>query len=285
MLVLLAVPLAAGAVAALVARRWPRLDPAQPSGPPARLRAEVTERVSPSSATAQTLRHVGPLTISGFGIATAWIVLVAGGLVLGLLTLLLRAHAGLDDVDVATAQWAAAHAQPMSTALMRGSTDLGASKVVVPVAVLLAAIEGTRRRGWSVPLFLLAVVGGQMILYNVLKVVIDRVRPAIDPLAGFAGPSFPSGHSTAAAACWAAFALVIGLHVPQRWWPLLAGGAVAVGAYVATTRVLLGVHWLSDTVAGVSLGWAWFAACCLMFGGRLVRAGYPVTGVSAEVAS
>ena len=45
----------------------------------------------------------------------------------------------------------------------------------------------------------------------------------------------------------------------------------AVG--IATTRVLLDVHWLSDVVAGLALGWAGFAVCVIAFGGRLLRFG------------
>jgi membrane-associated phospholipid phosphatase len=37
---------------------------------------------------------------------------------------------------------------------------------------------------------------------------------------------------------------------------------------VACTRVFLDVHWLTDTGAGLFLGWAWFAVCCIAFGGR-----------------
>jgi membrane-associated phospholipid phosphatase len=32
--------------------------------------------------------------------------------------------------------------------------------------------------------------------------------------------------------------------------------------------VFLDVHWLTDTLAGLFLGWAWFAACAVAFGGR-----------------
>jgi membrane-associated phospholipid phosphatase len=42
---------------------------------------------------------------------------------------------------------------------------------------------------------------------------------------------------------------------------------------VAASRVLLAVHWTSDVVAGLALGWAWFALCAVAFGGRLLRFG------------
>ena len=50
---------------------------------------------------------------------------------------------------------------------------------------------------------------------------------------------------------------------------------------IAATRVLLDVHWLSDVVAGLALGWAWFAVCAIAFGGRLLRFGAPAEPVTA----
>jgi hypothetical protein len=39
--------------------------------------------------------------------------------------------------------------------------------------------------------------------------------------------------------------------------------------------VLLDVHWLSDVIAGLLLGWSWFAVCGIAFGGRLLQFGAP----------
>ena len=65
----------------------------------------------------------------------------------------------------------------------------------------------------------------------------------------------------------------------------LAATAVLVAVAVAGSRVLLDVHWLSDVIAGVMLGWAWFAVCAIAFGGRMLRFGAPArTTVAAATA-
>jgi hypothetical protein len=47
------------------------------------------------------------------------------------------------------------------------------------------------------------------------------------------------------------------------------------------SRVLLDLHWLSDVIGGLSLGWAWFALCSVVFGGRLL---IPTAGVDVAAA-
>jgi membrane-associated phospholipid phosphatase len=43
---------------------------------------------------------------------------------------------------------------------------------------------------------------------------------------------------------------------------------VTIAIAVASSRVFLDVHWVSDVVAGLALSWAWFAFCAIAFGGR-----------------
>ena len=57
---------------------------------------------------------------------------------------------------------------------------------------------------------------------------------------------------------------------------LLAGVAGGLAVAIALTRVWLGVHWLTDVLAGLALGWAWFAVASITFGGRQLRFGAPI---------
>jgi undecaprenyl-diphosphatase len=114
--------------------------------------------------------------------------------------------------------------------------------------------------------------------------LVERSRPALVSEAAHLGPSFPSGHSSTAAAFYAAAALVLGRRLAPGGRRLLATAAVGVAVAVAASRVLLDLHWLSDVVGGLALGWGWFAVCAVVFGGRLLRPTAAVDSASAAAA-
>jgi undecaprenyl-diphosphatase len=153
---------------------------------------------------------------------------------------------------------------------------LGGTSGIIVVALAAAMVEYRRSRSRSAFTFLATVVIGQFAIANLVKWVVDRARPTIDQLTGFAGTSFPSGHSTAAAATFAAIALLVGRNRSETTRAVLAGAAVAVAVAVASTRVLLGVHWFTDVVGGLLIGWTWFTICSIAFGGRWLHFAAPV---------
>lgn len=75
---------------------------------------------------------------------------------------------------------------------------------------------------------------------------------------------------------YAAAALVLARRRSPRARALLAGGAVTIAVAVACSGVLLGLHWMSDVIAGLASGLAWFGIRAIAFGGRFLVLGAAV---------
>ncbi|PTE12279.1 phosphoesterase [Mesorhizobium helmanticense] len=149
---------------------------------------------------------------------------------------------------------------------------------LIPSALLLVAANLTDWRSlsrrslmllynWTCLAFLmLSAVGLAGLAVNLLKYGIGRARPvyfnnlgdlSLHPFAMDARfASFPSGHATNMGAV---FAIVL-LLFPQRKYI-----ALAFALWVASTRIFVGAHYPSDTVAGFGLGCAIAVACALVF--------------------
>ncbi len=198
---------------------------------------------------------------------------------------MIRSSSGVVNLDVAVTRWAAAHTSGFSRAVFGFVTFAGSTIGVAAVALATAVFALRTRRGWRVPLFLLLVLAGQLVLANLIKVAVERVRPDAPPFDVLSGPSFPSGHATAAAAVWAAVALVLSRGASPRARAALAGAAAGIAVAVACTRVFLGAHWTSDVIGGLLLGWTWFALCAVAFGGRELRFGAPAREAAATASA
>ena len=168
------------------------------------------------------------------------------------------------------------HASHLSTLGLHAITQLGDTPAIAVLVVALLIVEMRRIRSIHVVLFLAAVIIGNYIATTAIKDLADRARPTLNAFAATLGPSFPSGHSSTAASFYAAAALILGRRRGRQTRALLAGGAVGIAVAVAASRVLLDDHWLSDVIAGLALGWAWFSICAIAFGGRLLQFGATV---------
>ena len=275
-LILIVLASLAGLAAGAAALRYPHAAAGAVTTPIVEAAAHASDRREALRRWARARRD--PQAATGLALTIAFGVLVAGGMVLGLLAYLVRSNETLRDLDAAAAQWGNDHSTGASDAAIEAVTWLGETWLVVVAGLVVVAVtwRGQRSDRYILP-FLVAVVAGDKLLTTGVKVLADRARPTLNPIAETLGPSFPSGHTSTAAAFFAAAALVLGRGQSGRARAVLAGGAVAIGVAVACSRVLLDVHWLSDVLAGLALGWAWFALCAIAFGGRLLR-----FGVTAE---
>jgi undecaprenyl-diphosphatase len=218
---------------------------------------------------------------TGLLLTMALVVLTVLTLIVGLVLEMVQTRRGLARWDDSAARWGAAHTTGGAESALRVITQLGGSVVVVVLCLVVAVVEHRRIRTRAVPIFLATVVVSQLIVTNVIKVAVGRDRPDIARLVTASGYSFPSGHTASAAAAYAAIALVLGRRRSGRTKAVLAGAAGGITVAVATSRVLLGAHWLTDVIAGAALGWACFALCSIAFGGRLLHFGAPVEQAEA----
>lgn len=218
----------------------------------------------------------------GFLLTAAFALVLAATLVLGVLLVLIDDNSTVRDIDRRVSEWGSRHAGSEAVDVVEAVTHLGATWLVFVVLAIVAAVDFARRRNREVFWFVAAVGLGQNLINNLLKIIVRRDRPEVLELMDAHGFSFPSGHTAAAAACWSAVALVLGRDRPRAVRAMLAGGAALVAIVVATSRALLGVHWVSDVLAGLALGWTWFFLVAVVFGGRTQRLGDPVVETAQQ---
>jgi undecaprenyl-diphosphatase len=138
---------------------------------------------------------------------------------------------------------------------------LAGTDLVMPItAVAVIALLLTRH--WHGALTLTLAVLGTQAVVQLVKLTVDRPRPALNGAMTEAhGASFPSAHSATAVALYATLALLLAhrCHGRARVAVLALGGAVV--AAVGLSRIELGAHYPIDVLAG----WLTGAALVLAF--------------------
>jgi membrane-associated phospholipid phosphatase len=164
------------------------------------------------------------------------------------------------DQRVATALHAAA--TPLFTRAMLAISWLHA---VVPLAIatlaLLMFLLWRRQRIWIIAL-LLALPGG-MLVNALMKFAFSRPRPHFDdPLVVLTSYSFPSGHTAGSTLLYGFIAaLLISRTRSNGLRVMIAVAALLMIATVASSRIYLGAHFLSDVLAAFFEALAWLVLC------------------------
>jgi undecaprenyl-diphosphatase len=216
---------------------------------------------------------------------TPLIVVGVAALIFVLLLILVRVQwAPLESADHGAAahlnQLVAGHKTIVS--IVKAVTYLGSNAVLWTVIAAAAIILAIRKR-WRLAIYLLVTGAGALVLDPVLKSLVGRLRPVVaHPIAYGTGDSFPSGHALGSIVCYGAILLVFLPAARGRWRPAFITVITAVVVLIGVSRLLLGVHFLSDVIGAWALGITWLGLTAFAFELTRRAAGEPVTDPVTE---
>lgn len=135
-------------------------------------------------------------------------------------------------------------------------TDAGSFALLAPLSIALLLL-----RRWKRPaddLALIVIAAGCAALPSVIKLIVARPRPEFGKVTHLLTLSFPSEHTTQAAGIYLTIAILLSKdHLGRGWREAVIVLAVLIALAVAWSRVYLGVHYPTDVIAGLALGWSW----------------------------
>lgn len=158
------------------------------------------------------------------------------------------------------------HTEEPWTTFFRIVTQLGGAVALGVVALAAMTVALRRGRRGDAALVAAALVGAQLATL-LLKAAFGRRRPPLpDALTPASWWSFPSGHASGATAVYGAVALLAARHVrPLAGRVALVAGWLLLVGLIAFSRMYLGVHYLTDVLAGIGVG-------CVCLGAVLLAA-------------
>jgi undecaprenyl-diphosphatase len=167
---------------------------------------------------------------------------------------------GIAGIDQPAAHWLATHRDLWLTTTLRVVTAGGDPPVLAALALSISVVAAWRCRSWRPVVLAMVGGGGMALVLFTAKALVGRQRPPL-PFAAVAadGYSFPSGHATGTAAIMVLSAWMVTRWLIGGWtarvivWSMALGAALVIGY----SRVYLGVHYVSDVLAGWLLGLAW----------------------------
>ena len=174
---------------------------------------------------------------------------------------------GIAQFDKPVVAWLTTHREVRLNTTLTLVTHLGDPAAQTLWMVVVCAVCAWHSRSW-LPVILGLVGGlGISVIVATAKTVVGRARPDLPfALVDSHGFSFPSGHAAGAAAVGLLCAWMLCRWVVHRWAGQVAVWALAITAIIMIgfSRLYLGVHFVTDVLAGWLLGTAWTATVILV---------------------
>lgn len=183
----------------------------------------------------------------------------------------------LQSVDTRVHDWAVAERRSGATPFFVTMSFIGSPAVLAVIVVIIGAVLLLKRRyRWL--LYLGGTTGLGALLNMALKSFFARARPDLAAQLRHAhGYSFPSGHAMGSTIAFGALTyLAFRVLTGWRWKSLALALGLTLILAIASSRIYLGVHWISDVGAGITAGLIWVTATTVAYEAsrriRLIRA-------------
>jgi len=140
------------------------------------------------------------------------------------------------------------HSSRFLTSIMKGLSYIGNTASVIIVCMILILSSKTR---WKYGVITSIGVIISCILNNILKVIFARERPNLIQLVKEKSYSFPSGHAMINMTLYSLLAILVYKNIknkPLKY--LLTLICVLIPTLIGISRVYLGVHYITDIIAG-----------------------------------
>lgn len=165
----------------------------------------------------------------------------------------------LTHLDQRVAQWGydQTYGHSRRTAFWEAASHYG-QPFIFRIGLGVLALVQIRSRRWALAAFLVGVAVAENVIAPLAKYVLDRPRPQWSaPITVDHGFGYPSGHSAGAAMFVVAVTLLLMVEGTKSLLrSVLIVAVVLLGLVVALSRIMLGLHFFSDVVAGAALGGA-----------------------------
>jgi membrane-associated phospholipid phosphatase len=165
--------------------------------------------------------------------------------------------------DVEFSRWLHEHSNPTLGSAFKVFTLLGSVPFLALLALVVALLLLRRRQVNEAALVCIGALGIE-VLFSVLKLAFHRPRPEL-AYVHLDTYSFPSGHAAGSAGIYAILFYLVARHSSMSRKLLLALAYIALVGLIGFSRLYLEVHYLSDILAGITLGIGWAALCLFTY--------------------
>lgn len=170
------------------------------------------------------------------------------------------------NVDVSVTLFFEKLRLPFLTDVFLVITELGSLKFYLPLCLVIGLYFLFKRKIVGVIFLFVTLYSVRQLNYQ-LKEVFSRERPSFDAVYEASHYSFPSGHAMNSAAIYGFICFLLVFYIiKEHKKRMTAAVMTAVLVFlIGVSRMYLGVHYLTDVLAGWSVGFIWLVILSTIF--------------------